>query len=160
MRKKSFRNKRYTFVAKSFFETSTYLRLSIAYIVNPVGFKKNHFSLESWIKRSFTQLFTINENIDCIVLIWSHSTTSFTPIKQSKFMQARSILKGTCGSFCQVKLWKTCCFDMDVSFKLNFFQHQTFLFFCICEINDIQKPSSIIRILLTQLWSRKGRMIM
>ena len=52
-------------------------------MVNPVGFKKNHFSLESWIKRSFTQLCTINENIDCIVLIWSHSPTSFTPIKQS-----------------------------------------------------------------------------
>ena len=44
--KKSFRNKRYTFVAKSFFETSIYLRLSIAYTVNPVGFKKKIIFLQ------------------------------------------------------------------------------------------------------------------
>ena len=93
MRKKSFRNKRYTFVAKSFFETSTYLRLSIAYIVNPVGFKKNQFSSESSNIRSFTQPFTDYKWtywLYCIDMIWSYSPTSFPTIEQSNRTKGQS----------------------------------------------------------------------
>jgi hypothetical protein len=72
--KKSFRNKRYTFVAKTFFETSTYFRLSISYLHGKSSWiKKKHFSSESWILGlkgvSRNLSLTINEHIDCIALL-------------------------------------------------------------------------------------------
>ena len=60
-------------------------------MVNPIGLKKNIFLQKVGLKGVSRNLsLTINEHIDCIVLIWLYPPTSFPTIKQSNRTKGKS----------------------------------------------------------------------